>query len=724
MMGKNLFAVLGAWWRSAWRRITGREKTAAAAAEDLRQRPERLAEAEARVRAVIDHVLDGIITINEQAIVQTFNPAAERIFGYQADEVIGRNVKMLMPGPYRDQHDEYVSHYVRTGQARIIGIGREVVGRRKNGAVFPMDLAVSEFRLGERRMFVGITRDVSERKRAEQTFEFLADASATLADLVDYESALRRVARLAVPFFADWCAVDMLQSDGSLHRVAVAHADSQRPDPAGEWERCFPSDAEPRLAAAEVLRSGRSAIVPAVTEEVLSRLARDVDHLEALRALGLTSYMTVPLKVRGKLLGAVTFASAESAGHYTAADLALAEDLAHRAATSIENARLYAEVKDADRRKDEFLAMLAHELRNPLAPICSGLDLLGMEGCDEQTAAWAKTMMKQQVRHMVRLVDDLLDVSRIMRGRVQLRKERVPLADVIARGVEIARPLIDAQKHELAVTLPKEPVWLEVDAVRIAQVIANLLNNAAKYNDRPGHILLSASRQGEEVVLRVLDDGIGIDKDLLGRVFDLFTQGDRSVARSQGGLGIGLTLVRMLVQRHGGTVEALSEGPGKGSEFVIHLPAAAAPVAGDGTPKKDGQPALGPAAVPRRVLIVDDNVDAARAFAEVASLWKHDVRIASNGAAALELAHSYHPDVVLLDIGLPGMSGYQVAKQLRREPEFAQTLLVAVTGYGQEEDRRRSREAGFNHHLVKPVAPDELHDLLSGRDVSASQPPG
>ena len=204
---------------------------------------------------MIDHVLDGIITIDEQAIVQTFNPAAERIFGYQAGEVIGQNVKMLMPAPYRGQHDEYVSHYVQTGQARIIGIGREVVGRRKNGAVFPMDLAVSECRLGPRRMFVGIARDVSERKRAEQTFEFLADASATLADLVDYESALRRVARLAVPFFADWCAVDMLQSDGSLRRVAVAHADTQRPDPAREWGRCFPAGVDQGFSAAAVMRT-------------------------------------------------------------------------------------------------------------------------------------------------------------------------------------------------------------------------------------------------------------------------------------------------------------------------------------------------------------------------------------------------------------------------------------------------------------------------------------
>ena len=214
--------------------------------------------------------------------------------------------------------------------------------------------------------------------------------------------------------------------------------------------------------------------------------------------------------------------------------------------------------------------------------------------------------------------------------------------------------------------------------------------------------------------MRVLDDGVGIDKDLLPRVFDLFTQSDRSVARSQGGLGIGLTLVRSLVERHGGRVEAFSEGPGRGSEFVVRLPALAGPATSEKEAATDGHSAAAPAAsVSRRVLVVDDNADAARTFAEIASLWKHDVRVTYTGAAALELAKSYHPDVVLLDIGLPGMSGYQVARLLRRQPEFAKTLLVAVTGYGQEEDRRRSREAGFNHHLVKPVAPDALHDVLA-----------
>jgi CheY-like chemotaxis protein/nitrogen-specific signal transduction histidine kinase len=376
-----------------------------------------------------------------------------------------------------------------------------------------------------------------------------------------------------------------------------------------------------------------------------------------------------------------------------------------------ERERLYAEIRDADRRKDEFLAMLAHELRNPLAPIRSGLDLLEMEGVDATTAAWTKDMMKRQVQHMVRLVDDLLDVSRIMRGKIQIRKEPLSLGDVITRGIETAHPLIDAQGHELIVSLPREPLWIEADTVRIAQVVANLLNNAAKYNDKPGHIWITAELENGQAAFRVRDDGMGMEKDLLPKVFDLFTQADRSVARSQGGLGIGLTLVRLIVGLHGGTVEAYSEGLGKGSQFTVRLPLMAAPAAQVEKTRADVRPQA--PATQHRVLVVDDNTAAARLLSTIVSRWRHDVQTAFDGETALEMANRYHPDVVLLDIGLPGMSGYQVAKSLRRQPQFAHTLLVAVTGYGQEEDRRRSREAGFDHHLVKPVAPDTLYELLS-----------
>jgi len=678
------------------------------------RRTDELAEIEQRVRAVVEHVIDGIITINERGIIESFNPAAERIFGYPAEEVIGRNVHVLMPEPYHSRHDRYLRNYLRTGEAKIIGIGREVVGQRKDGSTFPMDLAVSEFRLGQQRMFAGIVRDISERKRAAQTVKFLADASASLAGLVDYESTLRKVAGLAVPFFADWCTVDVVGSDGALRRVATAHSDPNKVLPAQDVDERSPPSFGAARGPGHVARTGRSELITEVPDDVLEQWSKDPEQLRFLRSLGMRSAMSVPLQVRGKVLGVITFVAAESGHHYGPEDLALAEDLAHRAAVAVENARLYAEVKDADRRKDEFLAMLAHELRNPLAPIRSGLDLLDMKGVDPETASWARGMMKQQVQHMVRLVDDLLDVSRIMRGKIQLRKEPVQLAEVIGRGIQTARPLIEAQKHELVLSVSDGPLWIEADPVRIAQVVANLLNNAAKYNDKPGHIWVSVERQEERAVLRVGDDGIGIERDLLPRVFDLFTQADRSIARSQGGLGIGLTLVRSLVERHGGAIEARSEGPGKGAEFVVRLPllAQAPRVAGQGD--KNGKSRREGAQGPRhRVLVVDDNVDAARTLSEMAALWQHDVRVAHNGVEALETARNYRPDVVLLDIGLPGMSGYQVAQELRRQSEFATTTLIAITGYGQEEDRRRSREAGFNHHLVKPVTPDALEELLA-----------
>ena len=616
---------------------------------------------------------------------------------------------MLMPAAYSEHHDQYVSNYLRTGQARIIGIGREVVGRRKDGSTFPMDLAVSEFRVHGRRMFVGIPRDVSERKRAEQTFKFLADAerdAGRAGRLPEHLEAGRPPGRALLRRLVRRRRAR--QATASLRRVAVAHADAGGRIAAASGSAASPPAADEPLRPAKCCGPGRSAIIPAVSEEVLAAAGPRRGPPAALRSLGLTSSMCVPLKVRGKTLGAVTFAAAESGGHYTAADLALAEDLAHRAATSIENARLYAEVKDGDRRKDEFLAMLAHELRNPLAPIRSGLDLLGMEGCDEQTAAWAKNMMKQQVQHLVRLVDDLLDVSRIMRGRVQLRKERVQLADVVARGVETARPLIDAQKHELAVSLPEEPVWLEADPVRIAQVIANLLNNAAKYNDKPGHILLSAERQGRggrragagrrhrhrqglvAAGLRPVHPGRPQRGPLAGRTGhrpDPGPQPGRAARRQRRGH-----------QRGAGQGERVRRPPARGGR-----PTGRRGRSQGERPRRAG-PGHGAAAGPHR----RRQRRCGAGLRRDRRLRKHEVRVACNGAAALELAKSYHPDVVLLDIGLPGMSGYQVAKQLRRQPEFAKTVLVAVTGYGQEEDRRRSREAGFNHHLVKPVAPDEF----------------
>ena len=388
-----------------------------------------------------------------------------------------------------------------------------------------------------------------------------------------------------------------------------------------------------------------------------------------------------------------------------------------------ERQRMAEALREEGRRKDEFLAMLAHELRNPLAPIRNAVQIIRLTGSQNPAVEQVGAMVERQVQHMTRLVDDLLDVSRVSRGKIQLRKEVVDLAAVIARAVESVRPLVDARSHELALTLPARPVRLEGDVTRLVQVVANLLNNAAKYTDPGGRITLTAERQGQQVELRVQDTGVGIAREALPYVFDLFTQVDRSLDRSQGGLGIGLTLVKSLVEMHGGSVSAHSDGPGEGSEFVIRLPAL--PEEGDQERGHEERAATHRvlSSARRRVLVVDDNVDAAVSLAMLLQLQRHEVNVAHDGQEAIEAARRHRPEIVFLDIGLPGMDGYEVARQLRQELDQDGLVLVATTGYGSEEDRCRALAAGFDAHLVKPAKPEVLETFLarggSGLEESA-----
>lgn len=371
-----------------------------------------------------------------------------------------------------------------------------------------------------------------------------------------------------------------------------------------------------------------------------------------------------------------------------------------------------AALKDASRSKDEFLAVLAHELRNPLAPLSNAIQLIRLAADDRTILDQARAMMERQVQQMVRLIDDLLDVSRISRDKLELRKEWVDLAGVVQSAVETTRHLLTAADHRLTVELPAEPVALEVDPLRLAQVVANLLNNAAKYTPPGGQITLTAARADNEIVIRVRDNGIGIPADKLPHVFELFMQVDRSLERSQGGLGVGLTLVKRLVEMHGGSVEARSDGAGAGSEFVVRLPAAAPRLASPAPPNG----AAGPNApvARRRILVVDDNIDAAESLAVVLRTMGHEARTAHDGPAALDAAGAFQPEVVFLDIGMPKMNGYDVAQRMRGQAWGKGAMLVALTGWGQDEDRRRSREAGFDEHLVKPVDLTRLAALLAG----------
>jgi PAS domain S-box-containing protein len=433
--------------------------------------------------------------------------------------------------------------------------------------------------------------------------------------------------------------------------------------------------------------------------------------------LPVRSYLAVPVISRsGEVIGGLFFGH-EQTGVFTERAERLVGGIASQAAIAMDNARLYraeqeaaVKLREADRRKDEFLATLAHELRNPLAPIRTGLHLLRIAQPGSENAEQARAMMERQLTHLIRLVDDLLEVSRISRGKIDLRRAPLELATVVLSAVETTRPAIEAGRHKLDISLPARPLTVDADFVRLAQVLANLLNNAAKYTDPGGEISLAVRGEGGEAVISVRDNGVGIPAELLPRVFDMFAQVDRTLERAQGGLGIGLALAKSLVEMHGGTIQVESEGPGKGSEFIVRLPASASaerPGAGD-TPFRFVQ-----ARTRRRVLVVDDNVDAAQTLGLLLGEMGCEVQIAHGGAAAIEAARSGRPpQIVLLDISMPGVDGYKVVRQLRQDLAFRDVPFIAVTGLGREADRERAREAGFNEHLVKPVAPEALREIL------------
>lgn len=371
--------------------------------------------------------------------------------------------------------------------------------------------------------------------------------------------------------------------------------------------------------------------------------------------------------------------------------------------------RMEEALRDADRRKNEFLAMLSHELRNPLAPILSAVQLIAQDANESEERQTAIRVIERQVRHLKRLVDDLLEVSRISTGRIHLQKAEVSLNEVVERAVERLRSVIHQHKQEVLLSIPEDPIWTQADAARLEQVIGNLLTNASKYNEAGGHIWVILEAGDDLATIRVRDDGIGIDPELQPRIFDLFTQADTSLDRAEGGLGIGLALVKNLVETHGGTVEAHSEGVGHGSEFVVRLPATSKPE----TEQDLGSSVIEDNADALRILVVDDKVDAAKMTALLLRSWGHDVRIAHNGPDALYRAVGFQPHVILLDIGLPDMDGYEVARHIRQDGRIRDARLVAITGYGQEKDRERSKEAGFDDHLVKPVESDDLKAKLA-----------
>ena len=552
----------------------------------------------------------------------------------------------------------------------------------------------------------GVCIDITQRKQVEKNLQFLARASAELATLVDLQTTLNNVARLAVPHFADWCAVDLLEGD-SLKRVAVAHVDPSKVELARDLNKRFPP--HENSGTWRIVRSGQAMIVPEISRDTIEAMVPDPDCRAALCELGLHSYIGAPLTSHGRTIGVLTFIWAESRHTYTHSDLALAEDLARRAAIAIENVELYEALKQSDRSKDIFLATLSHELRNPLASVTAGLDLIRLSGFERQTVEKTMAVMGRQVKQLTRLVDDLMDISRVATGKIALKPEPTTLKAALKNAVETARPAIEAANHQFTLSLPDEPTDIVADPVRLAQIFSNLLSNAAKYTDPGGCIAVTVEAVPDNWLIRVSDTGMGISPDMLNHIFDMFMQ-EHPLSRSQGGLGVGLGLADSLVKMHGGSITAHSAGLGQGSEFIVRLPRT-----GVVTAVSNAAPQAASTAEPataQEILIEDDNIDAANTTAALLGLLGHRVRIAHDGQSALQALRDAVPAVVFLDIGLPDMDGYEVARRIRAMPDARQPVLVAVTGWGQEKDKRAAASAGFDHHLTKPVNTNQLIALL------------
>ena len=542
---------------------------------------------------------------------------------------------------------------------------------------------------------------------------FLSHLSGVLSASLDAGVGMRVLLEQVVPALSPCAALLLCAGDeAEPQRLLVCRGGDQDGD-AVEFSDLALQDMAPcvRRAFAQAQESGQP-------QELGLDPCEAVDEGPAARPGALPEGVVTPLVHGQRVLGALYVAALE--------DRELLKSLSERAALAFENARLYrslqSEIEERrhaqeqltalNRRKDEFLAMLSHELRNPLAPIRNAVEVIRRIAPPGQPRmAWATDVMDRQVRHMTELVEELLDVARISQGKISLQLKPIDLLAVVAHGVETARPMLDGRRHRLLTQLPAEPVWLRGDFARLSQVVSNLLNNAAKYTPEGGLIELSLQvRQGVALV-SVRDNGMGIEPALLPNVFELFEQGQRSLDRSQGGLGVGLTLVQRLVQLHHGTVHASSAGPGQGAEFVVQLPC----LSGVSAPAPQPAPQAELSQVPAvcRVLVVDDNVDAADTVALFLRMEGHSVETAHSGPEAVERAKAFEPDVVLLDIGLPGMDGFEVARRLRALPATRLSLVIALTGYGQKADQAHSRAAGFDHHLVKPADIAALAALIT-----------
>jgi PAS domain S-box-containing protein len=619
---------------------------------------------DALFRLLVSSVSDyAIFLLDTAGHVLSWNTGAERMKLYRPDEIIGRHFSVFYTAKDLERRWPDVALTTARQEGHFEDEGWRV---RRDGSRFWANVVITALHDEEGRItgFSKITRDLSERREYEERLRLSEERF-----------------RLLVEGVQDY-AICLLDPQG---QVSSWNAGAQRitgysaPEIIGRSFEVFysPEDVAEGQPATEL----RNALLQRRTEVRGWRLRKDGTRFWA------DVVLTALRDARGELVG---FAK-------------ISRDMSER--------KRMEELEEQGRHVNEFLAMLAHELRNPLAPIRNALGVMALAEQPSPQLAWCQGVIERQVTQLSRLVDDLLDVSRITRGKLQMQAETIDLRNAVRRALETSRPLLESRRHTLALDLPAAPVAVFGDLTRLSQVFSNLVNNAAKYTPEGGRISTRVAVEGDDAVIRVRDSGVGIPADLIERVFDLFAQGERTLDRAAGGLGIGLTLARRIVLLHGGTIGATSAGPGQGAEFTVRLPrlslelarVSASPPARPETPAK------------RSILVVDDNADSADTLASLLRHLGHEVESAADGQSALDLAARVRPEIVFLDIGLPGISGYEVARALRARPDGKELLIFALTGYGQAADRERSLAAGCDGHLVKPVSPDELQSAISSR---------
>ena len=672
--------------------------------------------------AIVSSSDDAIISKDLNSIVTSWNHAAEEMFGYTAKEMIGRSIRTIIPHDRQHEEDAVLAS-IRQG----LSVDHyETVRLRKSGALVHISLSVSPIRNAEGTVIGAskIARDISMRLRAQAITDrarrqgiFLARLTTSFSGTMNYTDRLTELATLSVPELSDWCVVDAVTTNGQIERVTIKHIDPNKVALAGQiHERS--ADPLAFASAVAVIRTGKPAIVPMISDEVLvAAAAGDDELLRLVRSLGLVSYVCLPLMVHGSMLGALTFATAESGRQYDDDAIRFLQDVASRAALALDNARSYEQLQAANRMKDEFLATLSHELRTPLNAILGYARMLRAGMLKDDKRNNALDTLERNATSLTQIVEDVLDVSRIAAGKIRLNVQSLDLPVVMHDALATVMPAAEAKGVRIQSIVEPDIGPVSGDPERLQQVMWNLLSNAVKFTPRGGRVQVRLQRVNSHIEISVSDSGVGIREDFLPHLFERFRQADSTTTRAHGGLGLGLAIARQIVELHGGTIHALSGGEGKGATFRIELPVMIVHSA----VVVDAEPRVHPRTQVRvtpmhdhalsdvRVLAVDDDADALTLVREILETAGAQVFTAASAPAALAVLEEQWPDVLISDLGMPGMDGFELIQRVRTlTNEKKHIPAAALTAYARSEDRARALRTGFEMHLAKPIDPSEL----------------